>query len=79
MSKSDKTKTQMGREMVEGKVLLLDPMKLFCCSPRFLDDHDLGTAMSCVFQACEKTLKAELRLPGFFFLHKSNNGPWPYR
>jgi len=44
----DKTKTQLGLEMAE------DPTKLFCCSPRFLGDDDLGTTISYVFQASRR-------------------------
>ena len=44
----DKTKTQLGLEMVE------DPTKLFCCSPRFLGDDDLGTTISYAFQASRR-------------------------
>lgn len=44
----DKTKTQLGLEMVE------DPTKLFCCSPKFLGDDDLGTTISYVFQASRR-------------------------
>ena len=57
----DKTKTQLGLEMVE------DPTKLFCCSPRFLGDDDLGTTIFlCILTEIlgENTLKGELRLPG---------------
>ena len=44
----DKTKIQLGLEMVE------DPTRLFCCSPRFLRDDDLGTTISYVFQASRR-------------------------
>lgn len=62
----DKTKTQLGLEMVEEKAPLLDSMKLFCCSPVLLDDDDLRTILSRVFQPSEnsKTLEGDIRVRG---------------